>query len=280
MKDRLVLDCVQILRLLLEGETNVNSIIKKTSLYKNRVFEAIRELEKGQLIEEIPSKSHEQKKIKRLLPMGIQLAELRKYTEQFNMSCRLMKAIKENFENGEIPDNILKARLLNKKWTPEEISRYYDWDLRCKGFGMESGYNFIVALCARYVSLLFEMGYKEISRLILSKIFTEAVNQRGSAEYSSEQPKVLGDREFEVTLLTFNKELDAKALLQLERPVINYIDEYSSDKEAPKYLNNGFVEKEAKEVINSISYVIDPPSKRNSPGAYFYLKPELEFNGW
>ena len=266
--------------MLLEGETNVNSIIKKTSLYKNRVFEAIRELEKGQLIEEIPSKSHEQKKIKRLLPMGIQLAELRKYTEQFNMSCRLMKAIKENFENGEIPDNILKARLLNKKWTPEEISRYYDWDPRCKGFGMESGYNFIVALCARYVSLLFEMGYKEISRLILSKIFTEAVNQRGSAEYSSEQPKVLGDREFEVTLLTFNKELDAKALLQLERPVINYIDEYSSDKEAPKYLNNGFVEKEAKEVINSISYVIDPPSKRNSPGAYFYLKPELEFNGW
>jgi len=191
-----------------------------------------------------------------------------------------MKAIKENFENGEIPDNVLKARLLNKKWTHDEISRYSDWDLRCKGFGMESGINVIVALCARYVSLLFEIGDKEITRLILSKIFTEAVNQRGSAEYSSERPKVLADRQFEVTLLTFNKELDVKALLQLERPVINYIDEYSSDKEAPKYLNNRFVEKQAKEVINSISYVIEPPSKRNSPGAYFYLKPELEFNGW
>jgi hypothetical protein len=40
------------------------------------------------------------------------------------------------------------------------------------------------------------------------------------------------------------------------------------------------VEKEAKEVINSISYIIEPPSKRNSLGAYFYLKPELKFNGW
>ena len=71
-----------------------------------------------------------------------------------------------------------------------------------------------------------------------------------------------------------------QALFRLQTPVINYIDKYASDKQAAKYLNNRFVQGEAKEVINSISCIIEPPSKRNIPGSLFYLKPELEFNGW
>jgi hypothetical protein len=49
MADRLVCNCIQILRLLLDGPTNVNSVIKQTGLYKNYVFEANKTLKKAEL---------------------------------------------------------------------------------------------------------------------------------------------------------------------------------------------------------------------------------------
>jgi hypothetical protein len=125
-----------------------------------------------------------------------EFAELMKYVEQFNtIYSAIMKIIKENFEfHEDIHPNMISNKLRAKGWTQDEISSYFKWAVGSKNFGIDSGHIFIVALCVRYISQLFKAGQNEIARTIVTRIFTDAINQRGSTIYSSEISKILYDR--------------------------------------------------------------------------------------
>jgi hypothetical protein len=112
---------------------------------------------------------------------------------------------------------------------------------------------------------------------IFNLLFTNALKQRGSAEYSSEIPKILDDREFPIKEATVNESIDMLALSELDRPVFRYIMQYSSGPHGSIALNNRFVKKMAKDVINSIHSIIEPPSKRDVMTSQI---PGLRFKGW
>ena len=92
MEDRLVQDVSQILLLLLKGNTNVNAIIKQTSIYKNRVFDANNFLEKAKLAHKIKDKLvHKQKIYLQLNEFGQELASFIENTEKFEKSFNQLK---------------------------------------------------------------------------------------------------------------------------------------------------------------------------------------------
>ena len=92
MNDRLVQDLSQILLFLLNGKTNINAIIKKTSIYKNRVFDANNFLEKAKLAHKIKDKLiHKQKIDLQLSEFGQELASFIENTEKFEKSFEQTK---------------------------------------------------------------------------------------------------------------------------------------------------------------------------------------------
>ncbi len=123
MKDRLVSDCIQILRLLLDGPTNVNSIIKETGLYKNNVFEANKTLKDAELITKNPK--GKQTFILKLTELGIEVARLMNSITEFNKSyLELASFIKANFQFEERDKKGLRKMLLAINWTKKEIKHY------------------------------------------------------------------------------------------------------------------------------------------------------------
>ena len=90
--ERLVQDVSQILLLLLKGKSNVNSIIKETSIYKNRVFDANNFLEKAKLAHKIKDKQvHKQKIYLELNEFGQELASFIENTEKFEKLFNQLK---------------------------------------------------------------------------------------------------------------------------------------------------------------------------------------------
>src|SRR5712691_5383076 len=120
MEDRLVHNCIQILRLLLDGPTNVNSVIRQTGLYKNNVFEANKTLEEAELITKNPK--GKQAFILKLTHLGDEVAKLMNSITEFNKSyAELASSIKANFQFDERDKKGLKNMLLNINWTKKEI---------------------------------------------------------------------------------------------------------------------------------------------------------------
>ena len=243
---------------------SINAVIKQTSSDRSHVEEAIKILVRGKLATEDKDQNHKQKRILRLTHLGEELAELMKYIEQFNLSySTIMKIVKENFELHEnLHPSTFANKLRAKGWNPEEISSYFKWAAGSKNFGINSGYIFIVALCVQYISQLFKAGRNEIARTIVTRIFTNTLNQRGSAIYSSEISKILNDREFPIRLTTVNESIDSLTLSTLNRPVFQYLLQYSTGPQGYMSLNNRLIKNVAKDVINCIHSIIEPPMKR------------------
>lgn len=286
MNNRLVNTCLCILRLILEKEMSINAVIKQTSSDRSHVEETIKILVRGKLVTKNKDPYHKQKRILKLTPLGEEFAELMKYIEQFNLIySTIMKIIKENFEfHEDIHPNMFTNRLRAKGWTQKEISSYFKWAAGSKDFGIDSGFIFVVALCVQYISQLFKAGQNEIARTIVTRIFTDALNQRGSTIYSSEISKILDDREFPIRQTTVNESIDSLTLSTLNKPVFQYLMRYSSGPEGYILLNNRFIKDIAKDLLNSIHCIIEPPRMREPDRPELRrdpersLLPELKFN--
>src|SRR6266571_9120653 len=120
MKDRLVSNCIQILRRLLDGPTNVNSIIKETGLYKNNVFEANKTLKKAKLVTK--NRKGKQTFILKLTELGDEVAKLMNSITEFNKSyAELASFIKMNFRFEDSDNKGLKNKRLAINWKEDEI---------------------------------------------------------------------------------------------------------------------------------------------------------------
>ncbi|SRR6266487_1312305 len=177
MKDRLVSDCIQILRLLLDGPTNVNSIIKETGLYKNNVFEANKTLKDAELITKNPK--GKQTFILKLTELGIEVARLMNSITEFNKSyLELASFIKANFQFEERDKKGLRKMLLAINWTKKEIkhySRIAEGARTCKQFSLNL---FSEALIARYCSLFIQFRPNDKAIRILIKVIADALSEQ------------------------------------------------------------------------------------------------------
>ena len=141
LDDRLVHDVEQILLLLLKGKTNVNAIIKQTSIYKNRVFDANNFLEKAKLARKIKDKQvHEQKKYLELNEFGQELANFIENTKKFEKSLEQLKnTIKCIYHlPQDTKKKTIPSLLLNRGLNQQEISTYRDDLGYAEDFGSDS----------------------------------------------------------------------------------------------------------------------------------------------
>jgi len=291
MNNRLVSDCTQVISTLYGKSESVNNIIRETGIYKTYIHNALRKLKKEKLIEQ--NKSKRGKKIEsQLTRTGNTLGELLYNIRQFRANYSLlMQSIYENLDiepdlsvttqKTPIPfEEQLKSKLMSRGWKPDEISSYWSLAGPSKQFGIQSGYIFIVSLCARYLSLIFtsEIGKNELTRHILTQIFTDTINSRAAltGPYKDEKSIILNDREFEIDQASVNENIDIMAYTRLSIPVISYLMDYTSTKESGKFINNKFIKTEAQNVMSSIHCILEPKSERTDASQI----PELRFDGW
>jgi len=125
MDDRLVSDCNQILRLLLNDNTHVNDIIKGTSLPKNRVFTANDFLESIKLINKTKHPKHQQKILVSLTDFGKYFAKLIVNFEKFDESLKSINEVVKQFNDYNRSDEDVRKNILShKKWNEHEIKNY------------------------------------------------------------------------------------------------------------------------------------------------------------
>jgi DNA-binding MarR family transcriptional regulator len=114
--DRLVNTSKHILRLLYDGGTNANQIIKQTSSDRSYVFNVLEALQEEGLISESPdTKKHKQRKIKNLTELGREIAEIIKLVQSCYESCDVLKQEKKtlDFKLIRVPPENYLIRLQN-----------------------------------------------------------------------------------------------------------------------------------------------------------------------
>jgi hypothetical protein len=179
MDDRLVQNMSQILRLLLRNKTNINSIIKQTSIYKNNVFEAIKYLEKAGLAAKFKDKKiHRQKVFIQLNEFGQQLADFIENTEKFEKSFDdLRNTITRIYDlpkdaEKEVIHSLLLARGLNR----QEIDSYEDHILFAEAFESDSMSVLIDGIIRKYALFLLEFTPNNFAKDFLKEIITRRLS--------------------------------------------------------------------------------------------------------
>ena len=258
MNNRTVDTSIKILCLLLDQNISVNKIIEQTSSDRVHVLKTIKTLEKGHLVIHTPSPIHKQLKIIHLTELGHELALFMNSMKQYQISySKFLKILRETFDIDErVSENILKSKLLSKNWPANEIFLYKIWAQEARSFGYKSALIFITAISARYFSLLFKVYKNNIANTILIKIFTNTLDNHFSAGFvlfmnSAFPPNKSTGKEEEIIKIMLN---------QLNRPIIQYILQYSSNIER---LKNRFISKESNDVVNSIYDIMEPSGKKN-----------------
>jgi DNA-binding MarR family transcriptional regulator len=180
MSEGLVLDCIQILRTLWEQDTNVNNVIKKTGLYKNRVFKAIESLEKASLVKEEKSPSHKQMRIKRLTPLAREIMKFKDDVDRHNKSYfHLLDLVMECFFLSEdTPKEVLNRKLLTRGWTTEKINSYPELSERARGFGIPFFMFTLNAILSRYSAILTSFKVNKTAMLILTRMLIDEITLR------------------------------------------------------------------------------------------------------
>jgi hypothetical protein len=177
MMDRLVSDCVQILQVLLKEETNVNTVIRKTGLYKNRVFKAEEKLGEAKLIIVEKSPTHDQKKILRLTSLGREMAQFTDEVNRFDRSYfQLLELVKESFFLSEdTPKAILNRKLLASGWTRDKINSYPELSDRARSFGVPFFMFTLNAVIVRYATILTSFKVDKTATIILTRMVIDEV---------------------------------------------------------------------------------------------------------
>ena len=173
MEERLVQDVRQILLLLLKGKTNVNAIIKQTSIYKNRVFDANNFLEKAKLAHKIKDKQvHKQKIYLELNEFGQELASFIENTEKFEKSFdQLKNTIKRVYHLPEGTEKkTIRSLLLNRGLNQQEIDSYTDDLGYAEDFGSDSLSVLLDGIVNKYALFLLEFSPNSHAKEFLKEV--------------------------------------------------------------------------------------------------------------
>jgi DNA-binding MarR family transcriptional regulator len=258
MYNRLVITCIHILRLLLNNNTNVNTIIKQTSSDRTHVHRAIKTLERAQLILETKTPAHRQKKIKRLTSLGQEVAEINQSLDKFNMYySELRQKIKENFNIPEhIDEKKHKSMLLARGWDNDEINHYNDWTEEAITFEAASASVIVEALINRYAVLLARFNPNKEAKEILIRVITDALTKY----LLSLLEGFMGDESLPIRVCDHCGMLqkiprDNTIFSLFGKRIFNFMDNFSPNLQ----LNNRFIKEEAKKVIFSLFFVFKPP---------------------
>ena len=180
MEDRLVLDVSQILLLLLKGKTNVNTIIKQTGIYKNRVFVADNFLEKGRLAQKIRDKHvHEQKIYLELNKFGQELASFIENTEKFEKSFdQLKNTIKRVYHLPEDTEKkLIRSVLLNRGLNQQEIDSYMDDLGYAQDIGSDSLSGLLDGIVNKYALFLLEFSPNSHAKEFLKEVIIRRLSK-------------------------------------------------------------------------------------------------------
>lgn len=180
MEERLVLDCIQILRTLWKEDTNVNTIIKKTSLYKNRVFKALESLEKANLVKEERSFAHKQMRIKRLTTLAQEIMKFKDDISRLDESyLQLLNLVMESFFLSEdTPKDVLNSKLRTRGWTIERINSYPELSERARSFGIPFFMFTLNAVIVRYSRILTSFKVSKTATIILTRMLIDEITLR------------------------------------------------------------------------------------------------------
>jgi DNA-binding MarR family transcriptional regulator len=260
MNNRTVNTSIKILRSLLNQNNSVNKIIVQTSSDRVHVLETIKTLERSRLVTHTTSPTHKQMKIIQLTELGHELAFFMNSIEQYQISySKFLKVLRETFDIDEkAPENILKSKLLSKNWPANKIFSYKIWIQEARSFGYKSAFIFITSLSARYFSLLFKVRTNYIANTILTKFFTNALNDHFSAGFVR-----LMNSAFPPNNSTVKEEQIIKIMLhQLNKPILQYILTFSHPHGIER-ITNKFISTESNDVVNSIYNIIEPSGEKN-----------------
>jgi DNA-binding MarR family transcriptional regulator len=261
MNNRTVDTSIKILRTLLDQNSSVNKIILQTSSDRSHVLETIKTLERSHLVVRMRSPTHKQMKIIQFTELGHELALFMHSINQYQISySKFLKVLRETFDIDErVPGNILKKELLGKNWPANEIFLYKIWIQEARDFAYKSAYNFITAISARYFSLLFKFRTNNVANTILTKIFTNALNEHFLAGFV----RLIKSAFPPNNISTEKEEQIIKIMLsQLNRPILQYVLHFSHP-HGIEPIKNRFISKESSDVVSSIYKIIEPSGKKD-----------------
>jgi hypothetical protein len=141
---------------------------------------AIESLEEANLVVEEKSPTHKQMRIKRLTPLGREMAKFRDEVSQFDKSYfQLFELVKESFFLSEdTPKDVLNRKLLSKGWTREKIDLYPELSEYARSFGVPFFMFTLHAVIIRYSMILTSFKVNKLATTILTGMVTDEVTLR------------------------------------------------------------------------------------------------------
>jgi DNA-binding HxlR family transcriptional regulator len=181
MNDRLVKTITKILCLDFDNNSSVNAIIKQTGISdRTHVFEAIKALHKGGLITEIKSSQHKQKKIKKLTPLGNEIAELVDSIIKFRESYQALpkfdkqKLPDTTFISNPIPEGATNIHRKTIKIDHKEISQFVTSDYIIS-YDVQKKINEVLLI--RHASISAKYQLNKVAKSILDEIIIDSIIQ-------------------------------------------------------------------------------------------------------
>jgi hypothetical protein len=167
VNNQLVDNCIQILRVFsaqnIPTGLGVNEIFRKTGgKDKKSIIDAIKRLERGQLLESKRSNQHMQIRLKQPTELGVKFIDFMNNIDEYNSACirfkeRVYELLDILYTNDE---RIIRSKLRQKGWSAEEIDFYNDiakdgLDIITQFASPSVIINIIVTI---YISLLAKIG--------------------------------------------------------------------------------------------------------------------------
>jgi DNA-binding HxlR family transcriptional regulator len=171
---------IEILRILMPKQLNVNEIYRQTGLsYKQGVTQAIRDLEKGGLVTRIKNKKHTQKEYIQLTQLGHEIADIANNVQEYKRS--LIELSKREEEYIDSPEKTIEEdlKIMKRKGLgDQDISWYKEWKVTTSFIQLYSYRNFVDILINRYALSLYPLNITDITKAMMNSLLMDATTFR------------------------------------------------------------------------------------------------------
>ena len=239
---------------------NVNAIIKQTSLYKNRVFDANNFLEKAKLARKIKDKLvHKQKIDLQLSEFGQELASFIENTEKFEKSFNQLKnTIKRVYHLPEGTERkTIRSLLLNRGLNQQEIDSYTDDLGYAQDIGSDSLSVLLDGIVNKYALFLLEFSPNSHAKEFLKEIIIRQLSNYLLAKVET----IVKEEDFKCKKcgMDHSKEVTAKHRIKemIEENGLRLFDFLEDDVRIP--FNNRHIGNEVKDMVSGLFSVFHLP---------------------
>lgn len=202
---------------------SLKALHKEGLNYKRDAIDTIHILSRNQILKISRSENHPQRYDIQLAPLGHKLVSLWKnIVQSITIYNDIQDTIKKSFiVDQEITDEELKAKLLSKNWSLEDIP-FHDQRLKVAfDFLVKSLFVIILTLSTSYLRLQTETKNNEAAKAILNHIFSDSLN-KGLTMPTNRQEEFIDDVMAQMELVItsyfvdycYNRELHADKLLE------------------------------------------------------------------